>query len=198
MLVPPVCGEFRVELAAPDMVPESNVNPNAIDPTCTPDDTASGRPPPTPGPTLHITHVSDDQPVRALPVDPDRTPMLAPPVPNPDPLKLIPPPPVDPELPTVTADTDAESYEARLVIDPPASPAVTVTFKLPPSPDRALQTTMVSDTQPVARAPLDPAPLLTLSRRGPKLDPLTVMPPDPPAVGGMFPRCHTPDSDEAS
>ena len=137
-------------MAAPDTEPMSNVTANEIDPTCTADDTARSRLPPTPIATLHITAVSDAHSVKVLPVEPERTSPLAPLVPNPAPLKLKPPPPVDPMLCIATVHADTESYDKLLVMDPTTSPADIITIKLPSRPERALQTTLESDAQSVA------------------------------------------------
>jgi hypothetical protein len=173
----------------------SNVNANEIDPTCTADDTDRARLPLAPVATLHITNVSEAHSVKAPPVEPERTSPLAPLVPNPAPLKLKKPPPVEPMLRMAAPDADTESYDTLLEIDPSIPPADIITIKLPSSPERALQTTLVSDTQPVASAPLDPARLPTLYRRVPKLDPLTVM--LLPVAGFAFP-IKKPDNKEIS
>jgi hypothetical protein len=148
MLVPPAWLMFAC--VAREMAPASNVNAIESDLALKPDDTASGRLLLTPVATLHIANVSDTHSVHELPVEPDRKCKLAPTVLSPAPLNLKAPPPFKPKLCKAAPDTEVESYDTVSVNDPTASPADTITVKLPASPDQALQTTQDSDTHSVA------------------------------------------------
>ena len=72
------------------------------------------------------------------------------------------PPPVDPPFTLAADDTPIPSYDAASVSDPPRSPTVTASTRLPSDPAATRHAADVSDNHSVAKLPVRPARPLPL------------------------------------